>query len=86
MVPVIGKTDSADGPERGNIPRRLVYTVPEVAQLLGGVTDRFVWSLVAAGELPSKKLGRRRVVEHDALQEFIAGLKAERRQAQDGAA
>lgn len=51
-----------------------MYPVPEVAQLLGGVTPRYVWSLIDAGQIRSVKLGRRRFIPHDALAEFLAGI------------
>lgn len=71
---MFGKTSGAS-PDTGKIPQRLCYSVEEVAQLLGGVTDRYVGMLMSAGDLPSIKLGRRRMVEHEALIAFVAGLR-----------
>lgn len=63
-----------DSPDSGNTPQRLLYSVPEVAQLLGGVTDRYVWQLIRMGALPAKLLGRRRLVAADDLTAFIDSL------------
>lgn len=56
------------------IPARLVYPVPEIAVLLGGVTERYVWHLIASGELKSFTLGRRRVVYRDDIDAFLRRL------------
>ncbi len=55
-------------------PARILYPVPEVAQLLGAITDRYVWKLVETGALRSVKIGRRRLIPHDALAEYLASL------------
>lgn len=57
------------------VPGRLAYTVPEVAVLLGGVTERFVWKLLASGELPGFMLGGRRVVFHEDLDAMLRKLR-----------
>lgn len=56
-------------------PERLLYAIPQVAYLLGGVTERYVRTLIACGHLRSVKLGRRRLVPGDALRDFLKGLK-----------
>lgn len=58
-----------------DIPGRLAYTVPEVAVLLGGVTERFVWKLLASGQLLGFDLGRRKVVYHEDLDGFLRKLR-----------
>lgn len=65
-------------PENGDasVPFRLLYPVPEVAQLLGGITERQVWKYIESGELKSKKLGRRRVVHRDVVFAFAEELPA----------
>ena len=76
VSPVIGKTNTKR-PESGSADSartRILYPVPEVAAQLGGVTDRYVWSLIEKGSLRTVKLGRRRLVPHDALAEFLASL------------
>lgn len=50
---------------------RLALAVDEVAEALG-VSARTVERLIASGELPSKKLGRRRLVAVAALERFLA--------------
>ncbi|WP_346536994.1 helix-turn-helix domain-containing protein [Micromonospora sp. DPT] len=52
-------------------PFRLLYPVPEVAQLLGGITERQVWKYIESKQLESRKLGKRRLVHRDAIAEFI---------------
>jgi excisionase family DNA binding protein len=49
---------------------RLVLTVTEVGQLLA-VSRAFAYELVARGELPVIRLGRRIVVPKAALMEFL---------------
>ena len=44
----------------------LVFTVPETAELLG-ISRAFAYELVARGEIPVIKLGRRRLVPRLAL-------------------
>jgi excisionase family DNA binding protein len=48
------------------LDQRLVFSVPEVAELLG-VSRAFGYELVARGDLPSLRLGRRLVVPRAAL-------------------
>ena len=65
-------------PENGDasVPFRLLYPVPEVAQLLGGITERQVWKYIERDELKAIKVGRRRLVHRDAINEFIANHAA----------
>ena len=53
---------------------RLVYTVAEAGELLG-ISRAFAYELVARGELPVIRLGRRRLVPKVAL---LAILEPER--------
>jgi excisionase family DNA binding protein len=62
-------------PARESIPAREAYPVPEVAVLMGGVTPRFVWTLISTGELPSIKIGNRRLVAHDDIKAYIRALR-----------
>lgn len=48
----------------------LAVNVPEAARRLG-VSPRTVATLVARKELPSRKIGRRRVIPTRALEEFL---------------
>jgi excisionase family DNA binding protein len=53
---------------------RLVYSVTEVGELLG-ISRAFAYELVARGELPVVRLGRRRLVPKVALLSLLgAGL------------
>lgn len=78
-------TEHSDGPADGGIPRRAAYPVPEVAVLLGGVTERYVWTLLSRNELTSVKIGGRRLVPAEDLEAFIARLREEERQARAAA-
>ena len=49
-----------------NPDERLVYTVSEAGELLG-ISRAFAYELVARGELPVIRLGRRRLVPKVAL-------------------
>jgi excisionase family DNA binding protein len=60
------------GPAAGN--ERLVYSVAEAGALLG-ISRAFAYELVARGELPVIRLGRRRLVPKAALIAFV-GLEA----------
>jgi excisionase family DNA binding protein len=52
-------------------PAPLLYGIRETAQVLS-ISDRLVRRWIASGELPSVRLGGRRLVRHDDLEEFIA--------------
>jgi excisionase family DNA binding protein len=60
------------GPAAGN--ERLVYSVAETGALLG-ISRAFAYELVARGEIPVIRLGRRRLVPKAALIAFV-GLDA----------
>jgi excisionase family DNA binding protein len=59
----------------GRSEDRLVYTVAEAGELLG-ISRAFAYELVARGELPVIRLGRRRLVPKVAL---LAILEPDRR-------
>jgi excisionase family DNA binding protein len=44
------------------------------AQLLGGISRTSLYSLMDSGELPSRKVGRRRLVPRAALEAYAAGV------------
>lgn len=54
---------------------RLVYDIPEAAEQLS-VSTRVIERLIKDGDLASFKIGRRRVVAHDDLEDFVARQKA----------
>jgi uncharacterized membrane protein YgcG len=68
------------------IPNRLVHPVPEVAVLLGGVTERYVWTLISTGALQSMTLGRRRVVAREDIDAFLLHLREQEQVARAAAA
>ncbi len=59
-----------------SVPEPRLLTVPQAAACLA-VTDRTVAALVARKELPSVKLGRRRLIKVADLDAFVEGLPAE---------
>lgn len=59
---------------------RLLYSAEEAADLLG-IGRTFMFALLASGEISSLKIGKRRKVTRDALDEFILRLQSEQRPA-----
>lgn len=53
---------------------RLLHDIAEAADLLS-ITPRSLERLIRSGDLGSVKLGRRRLVPHEALIEYIARLR-----------
>lgn len=47
------------------------YEVPEARSALGNISHQKIYDLFNSGELASFKIGRRRLVSHDALMAFI---------------
>lgn len=54
---------------------RLLHDLDETADLLS-ISRRVVDRLVKDGKIDTVKLGRRRLVPHDALEEYVARLVA----------
>jgi excisionase family DNA binding protein len=54
---------------------RLAFGVQEVADALG-VSRELVKHMIRTGQLPSVKLGRRRLISRKALERFLAGRDA----------
>jgi excisionase family DNA binding protein len=52
---------------------RLLYDLDQAAEMLS-VSRRVVDRLIRDGELDSVKLGRRRLVPHEALEAYVARL------------
>jgi excisionase family DNA binding protein len=86
FTPMQRSTGTNAPPDRSEIPQRDAYPVPEVAALLGGVTPRYVWKLIDSGELPSFKVGARRLVARTDLDAYIARLRADEQRAREAAA
>ncbi len=79
------RSEGATAPINGSVTQRAAYQVPEVAVLLGGVTERYVWRLISTGELKSFKVGRLRMVSREQIDQFIAGLEEDERKARAAA-
>jgi excisionase family DNA binding protein len=60
-----------DGADRIESGERLVWTVPEAGRMLG-ISRAHAYELVARGELPHLRLGRRLVVPKQAIEVLLA--------------
>lgn len=54
---------------------RLLHSIPEAAKQLS-ISPRVFERLIAAGEIETVKIGRRRLVPTDSLVEYIERVKA----------
>jgi excisionase family DNA binding protein len=61
----------------------LLVDIPGAAEELGGISLTTVRRLIAAGELPTIRLGRRVLIEEAALVDWVQRTKQQRRQRQD---
>ena len=63
---------SVDNPNANYVrrPQRVMYTVPEVAAILG-IGRSTAYELILSGELPSVKLGSRRLISPSTLKSII---------------
>ena len=59
--------------EHGSIADVLAYDVPVAGRLIG-VGSTKAWELVRSGDLPTIRIGRRRLVTKRALQAFLDRL------------
>lgn len=53
---------------------RVLHSKPEAAAVLS-VSERVLERLIADGEVETVKIGRRRLVPHDALTEYVERLR-----------
>lgn len=53
-----------------------LLTVPDVLARLGGISRSQLYELLAAGELESCKIGRRRLVSESQLAEYVRRLES----------
>jgi excisionase family DNA binding protein len=51
----------------------LVYTIPEAAKLLH-ISENYAYALARDGRLPSVLIGRRRLIPHQQLDEWVQSL------------
>lgn len=56
------------------MPAKLLYRVPEAAEVTG-ISRSTLYELMSRGQLESIKVGRSRLIPHDALEEFIARMR-----------
>lgn len=59
---------------------KMLYRVPEVVEATG-IGRSTLYELMAAGTLESVKVGKSRLIPHDALEAFVARLRADDRPA-----
>jgi excisionase family DNA binding protein len=57
-------------------PSQLLYSVEEAAGMIG-IGRTFMFHLLATGEIDSLKIGRRRKVPRDAIDDYIERLRAQ---------
>jgi excisionase family DNA binding protein len=61
---------------------KLLYTIDETLEALSLGRTKF-YSIVAAGDLKTVRIGRRRLVSHDELQRYVSSLEGEATSNQD---
>lgn len=69
------------GPGTRLEPTPLVYRLPVVGRMLGGLSRRTVSNLIACGELEAIPVGATRMVPHESI---VAYLERQRRKAEAG--
>lgn len=62
------------------VQERLLYSAEEAADLLG-IGRTFMFALLASGEISSLKIGKRRKIPRDALNDYIQRLRSEQQSA-----
>jgi excisionase family DNA binding protein len=67
------KVNEGSRPSPGGLPR-LAYSPAEVGDVLG-LSRAMVFKLLAAGELPSCKIGRSRRILHTAVVDYLDRLE-----------
>lgn len=77
MIPENGNAVDLPEPVK-TVPERMLYPVKDVAVLLGNISQRKVWSLIAEGRLETEYLDGRRLVPHESLMAFRKTLKPTR--------
>lgn len=50
---------------------QIALTVPQVAEVLGGLSHGYVYRIIREKKLPSKKIGGRVLVSRQALEKFL---------------
>lgn len=78
-IPGDGNTEPAN-------PAPYLHSITETARLLGKITEREVYNRIAAGDLESVNIGRRRFVVHESLDRYVARLREVARRDRDSSA
>ena len=60
-----------------SLPDRAAYTIQEARQLLGGIAPATIYGLIRRGKLRTFRVGRRRFVGADAIDEYIRTAERE---------
>jgi len=55
---------------------RLLHSLPEGAELLGGIGRSTLFELIAAGHIEVVKIGRRTLISHDELERYVRSLRS----------
>jgi len=66
-------SERAEGP--ASAASRLLYSVEEAADLLG-IGRTYMFHLLRTGEIDSLKIGKRRMIPSDALDDYIEHLRS----------
>ena len=60
--------------EKTIAPEKLLLTVPQVANALGGIARSSVYVLLSRGDIPTVKIGRRTLIRAGDLEKFVKSL------------
>ena len=64
-----------DGGAEPRMSERLLYTIDSARELLGGLARSYLYELLARGVIRSVKVGRRRLIARQDLEEFVERLR-----------
>jgi excisionase family DNA binding protein len=64
-----------DGGAESRMSGRLLYTIDSARELLGGLARSYLYELLAQGVIRSVKVGRRRLIARQDLEEFVERLR-----------
>ena len=64
-----------DGGAEARMGERLLYTIDSARELLGGLARSYLYELLARGVIRSVKVGRRRMIARQDLEEYVERLR-----------
>lgn len=67
------KTPAVDPPPKAYadpVAGQILFSIPQTARVLGNLSPRTVWEFIKLGQLPTRLVGRRRLVHVDAIRKF----------------